>query len=674
MKVALAIAFVIIATLALLSSGIGSSLSHGSTTSTLSNQNNQRLIEAANYVDNRYDVRVGLVSESEDAGSNVPDSTSCYRTFWVYSDNLWASEALKPFYPEVASNISESLKPYTNDLEGSQLFEVVLGRSIPTPIHAGSNLKVATYTFDGTNYTVWEDRHTPEDGGIFYDAQQYADLCFYLSLDYALDRNKIASERWFRIGESFWNGHGFLDKAANESASTDDNKRYQNYKLGLYLFTVRATGFNSSIYNVVENTAWSYQEENGGIAAQSYLNGTIYGTANVETTSILLLAYNDEVLAGFANMNALKIGAYYYAWWGIASNPHWDQGVKYTPLLGHYNSSDPTVADEQILMAKQHGIDFFTVSWIGNGNWTPPDQDFRYVNENLENGLLKAPHLSNFSFCLLYETKLVLDEANKTGMNFTDIFIKDLEYAANQYFTNPSYLRINGKPVLFIYQLPYLHNNALVSVKDLLDSARKQFENTTGIYLVGDTGNYASINDVNATWLYSMDAITSYHYLDSSNRWDEILGNASANYPEWRSILNSKGIKFIPNAYPGFDNTENRKFQNPSSEGAVLPLDEIMFKQMLDIATNYSDSNPKIVMITSWNEWLESTAIEPSVEYGELFLDQVSNIVPEFPPITFAFSFVLATMFIIIIREKKRIKRRQSARTREATRTSSFPS
>ena len=33
-----------------------------------------------------------------------------------------------------------------------------------------------------------------------------------------------------------------------------------------------------------------------GIAAQSYLNGTIYGTANVETTSALLLAYDEELI------------------------------------------------------------------------------------------------------------------------------------------------------------------------------------------------------------------------------------------------------------------------------------------------------------------------------------------------------------------------------------------
>jgi hypothetical protein len=265
---------------------------------------------AAAYIAGRYDSRMGLVSESEDTGSNVPDGTPCYRTFWIYDDNLWASEALSPFYPRLAENISKSLAPFINEYGNSQLFEVVLGMKTPTSIHAGSKLKVATYTLDGTNYTVWADRHKPEDGGIFYDAEQYADLCFYLALNYCLDRNTTASEKWFRTGEAFWNGYGFFDKAANESAHQNIGKCYQNYKLGLYLFTAKATGFNSSIYNAVEKTAWSYQEANGGIATQSYLNGTIYGTANVETTSILLLAYNEEAIARF--MNTPGIGAYYY--------------------------------------------------------------------------------------------------------------------------------------------------------------------------------------------------------------------------------------------------------------------------------------------------------------------------------------------------------------------------
>jgi hypothetical protein len=182
-------------------------------------------------------------------------------------------------------------------------------------------------------------------------------------------------------------------------------------------------------------------------------------------------------------------------------------------------------------------------------------------------------------------------------------------------------------------------------------------ENTSGIYLVGDAGSNASLDNrsINGdlNWFDPMDAITTYRYLDTSNRWHEILGNASANYPKWRSILNSKGIKFIPNAYPGFDNTEHSKWENGSSEGVVLLLNEIMFKEMLNIAINNAGDDPKMVMITSWNEWLESTAIEPSTEYGELFLHEVYNIVPEFPAFLVLPLFMVATLVVTIFYKRR---------------------
>ncbi len=139
-------------------------------------------------------------------------------------------------------------------------------------------------------------QHHAENGGVVYDANRYADLDFYLSLDSYLAGNLTVSELWFRQGESMWDGHGFYDKAAQQSATDSGGQRYQNYKLGLYLFTAKATGFVSPIYNLVEPMVWSYQKQNGGIATQSYLNGSVYGTANVETTSALLLAYDQGLL------------------------------------------------------------------------------------------------------------------------------------------------------------------------------------------------------------------------------------------------------------------------------------------------------------------------------------------------------------------------------------------
>jgi hypothetical protein len=616
----------------------------------------QNLLNAAAYIAGRYDNRIGLVTESEDTGSNVPDGTPCNRTVWIYSDNLWASEALKPFssYAQLAENISTSLRPYLGAYGNSDLFEVVLDTKIHTPIHAGQNLKVATHEFNGAEYTVWVDRHRPEDGGIFYDADQYADLAFYLSLNYFLDRNTLASERWFRIGEAMWKDYGFFDKAANATGF------YQNYKLGLYLLAVNVTGFTSVIHDAVERTAWACQKENGGTAALSYLNGTIYGSANVETTSAILLAYNAELIKRFTG--TIKVGAYYYIWWGLPPpySDHWNQ-AKGTPLLGKYTSSDPVSANQHIILAKQHKIDFFAVSWLGTFDW----YDHRAVDTNLGNGLLKAPQIDQFNFCLFYESEIVLksvyDYCNKTGYNatsasefFESVVINDTDYAANNYFSHPSYLRFDGQPVLFLYNLPYLYANlSSPAVNGLLDAIRQRLNNLgVNVYLIGDMGPGPSPNQaLTLNWTYSLNATTNYLFSNPSNGWQAVLHDASEEFPKWKSNMSATGVKFIPSAYPGYNNTGNEGV----SQNVELAPDEIMFSEFLNISKTYVDDDMKMMMITSWNEWMESTAIEPSMEFGELFLHKVHDVIPEFPTSTILSLFLLVAFLTITICRRKRI-------------------
>jgi hypothetical protein len=221
-------------------------------------------------------------------------------------------------------------------------------------------------------------------------------------------------------------------------------------------------------------------------------------------------------------------------------------------------------------------------------------------------------------------------------------------YAAEKYFINPSYLRINDKPVLFIYNLPYLYENLTDSaIHGLFDQMRQQLANISDVYLVGDVGPGPSPN-MNSTWLYSINATTSYFFSDPSKGWNGVLEDARTYYPNWASVMNSKGINFIPNAYSGFNNTGLARVVEP----VALSGNANAFREFLTIAINNVD-DLKMVMITSWNEWLEATAIEPSMEFGELFLHTIYDGVPEFPSSTFLSVLMILTMFVAVCSKKK---------------------
>jgi hypothetical protein len=599
---------------------------------------------AYSYLITSYNSTLGLCYENPEA-KNV---------YWVTNDNVLASYALQQWNREIADNITETMKRIAKEY-GLLTSQTGIPLNCRAEILLGYNVN---YFFNETENITLNDSYynsilktEKANNSIPPDFEQYADLLCYASLVEWRKENYSGADYYYEEVKAMWDGNGFRD------AVFDKTGYYATYKLGLFYFLNKMTRNGSFVFErqLIERV-WQCQDFNGGFKTDYYGNGSFpVCQTNTETTSIILLSgipYSLEYEEG------VKVGAYYYTWWGIPFNNHWNENIKNTPFLGKYDSNDSTIADQHILLAKQHGVDFFAVSWIGKGTWVDwinetadHTWDFDEIDSNLQNGLLKAPHIQSFNFCLFYETEIILHTYwQKPEKNFTKIFIDDMIYAAQQYFNHPSYLHIDGKPVLFIYNLPYLYLHSPTPAQELLEQTRQQLTSLgSDVYFIGDVGGGPLPSDVDSTWLYSMNATTSYFFSNPSKGWNEVLEDARTYYPEWRSFMNSRGIKFIPNAYPGFNNTGLTGVVEP----VVLPNNATTFKEMLKIAINNADSDSKIVMITSWNEWLESTAIEPSMEFGELFLHTIYDVVPEFPSSTFLLLFMVLTMLFVIYAKKK---------------------
>jgi hypothetical protein len=130
--------------------------------------------------------------------------------------------------------------------------------------------------------------------------------------------------------------------------------------------------------------------------------------------------------------------AFLYPWFPEAWNQQgYDPFTNYTPNLGFYDSSSVAVIHNHISAMTYGNINAAILSWWGQGSHT--DQRVATI-------LGATPGSSNPSFrwTLYYENESQGDPTVNQIQN-------DLQYIQSHYGSDPNFLRVNGKFVLFVY-------------------------------------------------------------------------------------------------------------------------------------------------------------------------------------------------------------------------------
>jgi len=369
----------------------------------------------------QFDSHLNLCREAPEAAPN---------RYWLVSDNLWAFRALKMANESGLSNAIEAgrvanlieakLKEKANihnlstDSDGfpiSFMHEAVIGDSIPTPNRTCNNI-----TLQSNDYTV---RTEICNGTIMSDWQEYADRLLYMALSFYWQANDTAANYYFELlaKKAMWDGIGINDTVTKKDGN------YTTFKLALLLFTSKILGEKLPFELELVNRIWSLQREtDGGIITNYFSNGTSYGDANTETTSLVVIA----ILA--TQRSGLGTFAFYYPWYGT-SGRHWDHITNH-PLLGFYDSNNETLIKEHISMAKEAGIDGFIVSWWGIGSF----------EDNATSHIRNVCEQNGFRFTIYYE--------NTSGVNQT---VNDIVYLLNNYANNSTWFRVDNRPVFYVY-------------------------------------------------------------------------------------------------------------------------------------------------------------------------------------------------------------------------------
>lgn len=314
------------------------------------------------------------------------------------------------------------------------------------------------------------------------------------------------------------------------------------------------------------------------------------------------------------------------------------------PLWGYRMDDDPAAMEQKINAASDHGVNTFIFDWywFGGGPFL----------EGSVNAFVKAPNTNKMNFYLMWANHDVpgnmwnhyrykTDSLLWKGTVDWDNFRKVTNRVINQYFKQPNYYKIDGKPVFSIYSVA----NFIKSFGDL-NGAQKAMnyfrEEVTKagfpglhIQLVGREEKTVPIFPevsqpitkivetlgINSVTLYNMAALSSRSedYLDYGRIGLTVRQN-------WDSLLTT--IPFVPCVSVGWDDTP--RYPKKGMDAVVhLNTTPSSFGALLQKAKDYLDERPKqpkLLIINAWNEWVEGSYLEPDTQWGYDYLETVKKV------------------------------------------------
>jgi hypothetical protein len=335
----------------------------------------------------------------------------------------------------------------------------------------------------------------------------------------------------------------------------------------------------------------------------------------------------------------------HYASWYMGQEGGWFNWVgekkirpAYSPLLGFYDVRQPATLSQHIAWAEAYGIDAFMITWDGN-----PTETFPLSNEQTVKLFLENPDFKKIEFFFVYGVNTSLRKKGEVIDSPVDInddarvrkFIADMEFAASKYFHQPNHLKIQGKPVLYVWATGLLRGD----IKKALTRVRSAVKARCGIdlYVIADEVGWGATPFFDRTTAW--DAVMPYIMLKPQNplrntKLEDSIPEIISQYQNWINVCADLGIGFVPEVLPG-ENARGAPWLYDKDGKLTVPViirSPAAFKKLVLEAKPLIDPALRLFFITSWNEWNEGTNIEPSKEFQFDYLDVVKKTLKTFTP------------------------------------------
>lgn len=309
----------------------------------------------------------------------------------------------------------------------------------------------------------------------------------------------------------------------------------------------------------------------------------------------------------------IRVGCYYFP--GHFSAARWAPMKSYghpKPWLGYYRDGAPGVADWHIKWAVEHGISFFVFDWYYDHHAGRVSEH----NRALDEGFLRATYRRLMQFAIFWCNEEGAQEAPYSRQEMLTL----AKVLGERYFCKPNYMRIDGRPVLFVSEPGRLWQSFGSRFRQLLPEMSRAARLPQGktLFLVGKQSD-----DLEQLVSMGFEACTAYNYAGerSSNEGSPLRATyddmVEAYEKMWRKVTATGSLPYIVPVSPGWD---SRPWYGPRAFVRVRPT-AAKFEEMCERAKLYVDPRLNTVIAECWNEFGEGSFLEPTEEFGFETLD-----------------------------------------------------
>ncbi len=266
----------------------------------------------------------------------------------------------------------------------------------------------------------------------------------------------------------------------------------------------------------------------------------------------------------------------------------------YNPLIGAYSSSDPYLQEYHFLLMKLCGIDGVIFDWYGSRNL----HDYGLIKTATESFIPKLENV-DLEFSIMYEDRVAFMETNDVASNPVGRAKQDFRYIRDVYFKSSNYLKVNGIKCISMFGPHH------ITKAEQWNTIYNVFDNEDAPYLLS---------------LWGMKAPLGTHF-KGEFLWvaeDHLLAK---DY--YYNTYAHSNFMTIGSAYPGFASYYEAGGWSDGINSWVLPKYEgLTFVESLNASHAQSAD---FIQIITWNDFGEGTMIEPTAQFGFLYLEMLQD-------------------------------------------------